>query len=59
MIINEELKIPKFNNDKENLTSKYFEDYFEAQNLDVLRWAIVKVLDDCYLVNAAVVLPPE
>lgn len=34
--------------------AKYVEEEFEKQNLNVLRWAVVEVSDDNFVIDAAI-----
>lgn len=34
--------------------AKYVEDEFSKQNLNVLRWAVVEVTDDNFIIDAAI-----
>lgn len=34
--------------------AKYVENEFEKQNLNVLRWAVVEVTDDNFIIDAAI-----
>ncbi len=49
MISTKEIKIPK----TDKISSEYIESHLEKMGLNVLRWAIVEVNEDFYLVNLA------
>lgn len=48
-IVNKQIKIPKTS----ELTVDYIQEHFEG--LEVIRWAIVDVAEDFYLIDSAVV----
>lgn len=48
-IISEEIQIPK----TETLTSEYIEHELSLKGIEPLRWAIVKVETDCFVVNVS------
>lgn len=50
MIINKQLSIKKVI----PLDSNYIENYFKQNSIDVLRWAIVKVTDEEFIIDAAI-----
>ena len=50
MITTKEVKIKK----TDNLDSEYIESHLKEMGLDVLRWAIVKVNEEFYTLNLAV-----
>jgi len=50
-IVNKQIKIPKTS----ELTLEYIQKHFDG--FEVIRWAIVEVTEDFYLIDCAVVLP--
>lgn len=50
IIVNKQIKIPKIS----ELTLEYIQKYFDG--FEVIRWAIVDVSQDFYLIDGAIVL---
>ena len=48
-IINSEIIVPK----KSELSSEYFEDFLKSQEIDYLRWAIVRCDEKNYVLNVS------
>lgn len=51
MILTKEVEIQK----NDNLSSEYIDSELKKLNLDVLKWAIVKVKENSYILNLAVI----
>lgn len=51
MIVTKEIKLTKI----ENLTSMYIESSLKDMGFNVLKWSIVNVTDEDYIVNIAVI----
>lgn len=52
MIVNKIIKVKIV----DDLTSEYIENEFKQLNLDVLRWAIIDIDSEFYIINASVVV---